>query len=134
MLSLSALLASSAFLATILHGVEAQAAMNSNQLDTARLPQPGQRAEFPLEGEESAFQFSFAGDGNTIDNAAVLQLQVTKGQNQFLSTLPKDGMGQFLTVLKPCGILLPHIHQRSTEFYSVIFGAHLLPLSLARAR
>jgi len=61
--------------------------------------------------------------GNTIDNAAVLQLQMTKGQNQFLSTLAKDGEAQFLTALKPCGILLPHVHQRANEFYSVIFGA-----------
>ena len=57
-----------------------------NQLETARFPQPIQRQEFPLEGEDSAFKFSFFEDGNTIDNAAVLQLQVTKGQNQFLST------------------------------------------------
>ena len=61
--------------------------------------------------------------GNTIDNEAVLQLQVSKGQNQFLSTLAKDGAAQFLTVLKPCGILLPHVHQRGNEFYSVVFGA-----------
>ena len=40
MLSLSALMASGTFLATILHGVNAQVAMN--QLNTARL-QPGQQ-------------------------------------------------------------------------------------------
>ena len=56
------------------------------------------------------------------DNAAVLQQRVTKGSNQFLSTLAKPGEAQFLTALKPCGILLPHIHQRANEFYSVIFG------------
>lgn len=78
--------------------------------------------------------------GNTIDNAAVLQLQVTKGQNQFLSTLAKDGEAQFLTALKPCGILLPHVHQRANEFYSVIFGAprpparHVAVLSPQSAR
>ena len=64
--------------------------------------------------------------GNVIDNAAVLQLQVTKGQNQFLSTLAEPGLAQFLTFLKPCSILLPHVHQRANEFYSVFFGA--LPL------
>ena len=57
------------------------------------------------------------------DNAAVLQQRVTKGTNPFLSTLAEPGEAQFLTVLKPCGILLPHTHQRANEFYSVIFGA-----------
>ena len=57
------------------------------------------------------------------DNAAVLQQRVTKATNPFLSTLAEPGEAQFLTVLKPCGILLPHVHQRANEFYSVIFGA-----------
>ena len=57
------------------------------------------------------------------DNAAVLQQRVTKGTNPFLSTLAEPGEAQFLSVLKPCGILLPHTHQRANEFYSVIFGA-----------
>jgi hypothetical protein len=57
-----------------------------------------------------------------VDNAAVLQLQVTKGEQQFLSTLPHGGAAQFLTVLKPCSILLPHDHPRATEFFSVFFG------------
>ena len=57
------------------------------------------------------------------DNAAVLQQRVTKGTNVFLSTLAEPGEAQFLTALKPCGILLPHTHQRANEFYSVIFGA-----------
>lgn len=57
-----------------------------------------------------------------VDNEAVLQLQVTKASNQFLSTLAAPGEAQFLTVLKPCSILLPHVHQRANEFYSVIFG------------
>ena len=61
--------------------------------------------------------------GNVVDNAAVLQLQVTKGQNQFLSTLAEPGLAQFLTFLKPCSILLPHVHQRANEFYSVFYGA-----------
>ena len=60
------------------------------------------------------------------DNAAVLQQRVTKGTNPFLSTLAEPGEAQFLTVLKPCSILLPHTHQRANEFYSVIFGTRLL--------
>lgn len=56
------------------------------------------------------------------DNEAALQLRVTKATNPFLSTLAAPGEAQFLTVLKPCSILLPHVHQRANEFYSVIFG------------
>lgn len=56
------------------------------------------------------------------DNAAALQFRVTKGTNPFLSTLAAPGEAQFLTVLKPCSILLPHVHQRANEFYSVLFG------------
>ena len=66
------------------------------------------------------------------DNAAVLQQRVTKGTNPFLSTLAEPGEAQFLTVLKPCGILLPHTHQRANEFYSVIFGAPPSPLCTFR--
>ena len=40
--------------------------------------------------------------GNVIDDAAVLQLQVTKGQNQFLPTLAEPGLAQCLTARKPC--------------------------------
>jgi hypothetical protein len=58
-----------------------------------------------------------------IDNAAALQLPITKAQVPFLSTLAAPGLAQFLTVLKPCSILLPHNHQRANEFYSVIFGS-----------
>lgn len=65
--------------------------------------------------------------GVLVDNAAALQQQVSKGSNQFLSTLAKDGMAQFLTVLKPCGILLPHTHQRANELYSIIFGVSTSP-------
>jgi hypothetical protein len=61
-----------------------------------------------------------------VSNAAALQLQVTKANNPFLSTLPAPGEAQFLTVLKPCSILLPHVHQRATEFYSILFGARSL--------
>ncbi|NJR42360.1 MAG: hypothetical protein HC767_06555 [Akkermansiaceae bacterium] len=42
-----------------------------------------------------------------------------------LATLAEPGESQFLTAVKPCGILLPHVHQRANEFYSVIFGAPL---------
>ena len=61
--------------------------------------------------------------GAVTDNEAALQFRVTKGQQTFLSTLAKDGEAQFVTVLKPCGILLPHVHQRANEFYSVVSGA-----------
>jgi hypothetical protein len=61
--------------------------------------------------------------GLRVDNAAALQLQVTKIQTEFLSTLPNRGTAQFLTVLKPCGILLPHVHQRASEVYSILTGA-----------
>jgi hypothetical protein len=64
-----------------------------------------------------------------VDNGAVLQLQVTKANNPFLATLTEPGEAQFLTVLKPCGILLPHVHQRATEFYSILFGARSLASS-----
>ena len=56
------------------------------------------------------------------DNAAVLQQRVTKATNPFLAPLAKPGEAQFLTVLKPCSILLPHTHQRANEFYTVLFG------------
>jgi hypothetical protein len=64
-----------------------------------------------------------------VDNGAALQLQVTKANNPFLATLTAPGEAQFLTVLKPCGILLPHVHQRATEFYSILFGARSLASS-----
>lgn len=34
-----------------------------NQLQTARIPERDQRLEFPLEGDDSAFKFSFVEDG-----------------------------------------------------------------------
>lgn len=57
------------------------------------------------------------------DNAAVLQQRATKASNPFLSTLAGQGEAQFLTVLKPCGILMPHLHLRANEFYTVLYGA-----------
>ena len=56
----SALVAAS-FLASA-HSAAAQGGAAVNQLQMARLPQPAQRAEFPLAGEESAFKFSFLDD------------------------------------------------------------------------
>ena len=41
---------------------DAASAGGLNQLQMARLPQQVQRAEFPLEGEQSAFKFSFIDD------------------------------------------------------------------------
>lgn len=57
-----------------------------------------------------------------IDNAAVVQLQGDKAGFPLLSTLPNTGSSVFLTALKPCGILLPHVHQRATEIYTVLSG------------
>lgn len=91
------------------------------QLETPRNPKQTQRKEFPLVGEESSFKFNYVQDGMTVNNEAVLQRQVTKAQQPFLSTLSDNGQAQFLTVLKPCGIILPHVHH-SSEFYSIMFG------------
>ena len=46
----------------LLSGVAAQggAAAAENQLETARLTQAAQRVEFGVEGEKSAFKFSFS--------------------------------------------------------------------------
>lgn len=57
-----------------------------------------------------------------VDNAAVVQLQGDKAGFPLLSTLPNSGSAIFLTALKPCGILLPHIHQRATEIYTILAG------------
>ena len=57
-----------------------------------------------------------------VNNAAVLQFPIDKSANQFLSTLPTPGQAQFLTVLKPCGLLLPHVHMRASELYTVLYG------------
>ena len=58
-----------------------------------------------------------AQDVSTVtENAAVLQLRVTKATDPFLPTLAEPRDAQFLTdlrVLKPCGILLPHTHQHA---------------------
>lgn len=70
-----------------------------------------------------------------VDNEAALQLQVQKANNPFLSTLANQGVTQFLTFQKPCSILLPHVHQRANEFYSVVFGAPpFQPLGFLRAQ
>lgn len=49
------LLVASAFLASS----HTAAGQSDIQLDMARVPQPVQRQEFPLVGEESAFKFNF---------------------------------------------------------------------------
>ena len=66
-----------------------------------------------------------------IDNAAVVQLQGDKAGFPLLSTLPNTGSSVFLTALKPCGILLPHVHQRATEIYTVLSGTLTLEMSAA---
>ena len=50
---------------------EAATAAGVNQLQMARLPQPVQRSEFPLEGEQSAFKFNFFEDVRAPDRAVV---------------------------------------------------------------
>ena len=84
------------------------------------------KAEGWLRSSQHLSKFSVQDVTAVTDNAAVLQQRVTKGTNVFLSTLAEPGEAQFLTVLKPCSILLPHTHQRANEFYSVIFGAYCL--------
>jgi len=97
-------------------------AQEGPQLETPRLREAQQRALFqPLENN---FKLSFAAStgGFRIDNGAALQLQIDKAAQPFLSTLPYPGSAQFVTALKPCGILTPHVHQRATEIYTVIYG------------
>jgi oxalate decarboxylase/phosphoglucose isomerase-like protein (cupin superfamily) len=95
-------------------------AQEGPQLETPRLREPQQRALF----QPTNFKLKFTDSNGTyrVDNAAALQLQLDKGAQPFLSTLPAPGSAQFLTALKPCGILAPHIHPRGTEIYSVIYG------------
>ena len=57
-----------------------------------------------------------------VEDNAGLTFQMTRGSNEFLATLTPPGSAQFLTVLKPCGIILPHVHPRATELYSILFG------------
>lgn len=57
------------------------------------------------------------------DNSAVLQQRVGKSSNPFLATLPGAGISQYLTAVKPCGIVMPHIHLRGNELYTVLYGA-----------
>ena len=74
---------------------------------------------------------TFAQATSKIDNAAVVQLQGDKAGFPLLSTLPNTGSSVFLTALKPCGILLPHVHQRATEIYTVLSGTLTLEMSAA---
>lgn len=109
---------------TLSGGVYAFEDKTNNQLETPRLTQSAQRTEFGIEGPDSAFKFSFSDSevSAMTDNAAVLQQRATKASNPFLSTLAGQGEAQFLTVLKPCGILMPHLHLRANEFYTVLYG------------
>ncbi len=56
------------------------------------------------------------------DNAAALQFRVDRQANTFLSTLEAPGQSAFITAIKPCGILLPHVHPRANEFVTVLSG------------
>jgi hypothetical protein len=60
--------------------------------------------------------------GALTDNDAALQQRVTVANNPFLATLSTPGQAQFLTAQKPCSILLPHNHQKASEFYTILFG------------
>jgi oxalate decarboxylase/phosphoglucose isomerase-like protein (cupin superfamily) len=97
-------------------------AQEGAQLTTARLREPQQRALFQPLADQFKLRFAAATGAFRVDNAAALTLQVDKGAQPFLSTLPAPGSAQFLTALKPCGIVAPHIHLRATEIYSVIYG------------
>ena len=59
-----------------------------------------------------------------VENAAVLQLVGDKGAFPVLSTLPSQGLTVVITALKPCGMILPHMHMRASEQNLVISGGH----------
>lgn len=67
-------------------------------------------------------------------NHAVLQQKGTKSSNQFLSTLAAPGMSQYVTALKPCGLMLPHYHPRGNELYTVIYGVFRHPVTQITGR
>jgi mannose-6-phosphate isomerase-like protein (cupin superfamily) len=97
-------------------------AQEGPQLTTPRLREAQQRALFQPLANNLKLRFADSTGGFRIDNGAALQLQIDKGTQPFLSTLPYPGSAQFLCALKPCGILTPHVHQRATEIYSVLYG------------
>jgi hypothetical protein len=59
----AAMISSCLLVATAILASSHTAVGQQTQLDMARVPQPVQRTEFPLVGEESAFKFSFVDQG-----------------------------------------------------------------------
>ena len=62
-------------------------------------------------------------EGMMNETDANLQFQADKGTIKQLATLTAPGSSAFLTLIKPCGILLPHVHQRASELYVILSGA-----------
>ena len=62
-------------------------------------------------------------EGAMNETAANLQFQADKGSIPQLATLTAPGSSAFLTLIKPCSILLPHVHPRATELFVVLSGA-----------
>jgi len=92
------------------------------QLTTPRLAERAQRALFTP--AETTFRLGVNTLTGTprVDNIAGLQLQGDKSAFPVLATLPNQGSSFFITTLKPCGIILPHVHPRATEQYVIISG------------
>jgi mannose-6-phosphate isomerase-like protein (cupin superfamily) len=57
-----------------------------------------------------------------LNNAAGEVFAMDVSANPVLATLPGDGISMNLGMLKPCGVLLPHVHPRASELYFVISG------------
>jgi len=118
-----------AFLASVaILGLLAPSALGqgtTEQLTSPRLSERAQRALFPVAAEPFKITANTVGQINAasaVNNAAGFQLQADKTPFPILSTLPNGGSSFFLTALKPCGIILPHVHMRATEQYIMITG------------
>lgn len=94
----------------------------NEQLESPRLAERGQRALFPISSEPFKIAANTVTAPSMVDNAAGRQLQADKTPFPILSTLPNGGSSFFITALKPCGIILPHVHMRATEQYVMISG------------
>ena len=62
-------------------------------------------------------------EGMEAESPAGLQFQADKFSIPQLATLTAPGSSAFLTLIKPCSILLPHVHPRATELFVVLSGA-----------
>jgi len=94
----------------------------NEQLSSARLSERAQRALFLLSTEPFKITANTVTAPALVENPAVRQLQADKTPFPILATLPNGGSSFFITALKPCGLLLPHVHQRATEQYIIISG------------